>query len=108
MSTVEQVQQQIITATGANLLPETSLNDFQQKLACYLNELVNQHFEKLLTILYRLDVSEKKLKEALMSASLTDTGSIIAAMIIERQMQKIKTRNDFSKPNTDISDEERW
>ena len=59
------------------------------------------------TILYRLDVSEKKLKSTLASSS-SNAGMLIAEMIIERQVQKIKTREQFRQQNSNFSDEEKW
>ena len=104
----EQLQFEIIETTNSQLLPQTSLAVFKEELASYINELINHDFEKLVSILYRLDVSEKKLKETLASSS-TNAGELIAAMIIERQLQKIKTRKEFQQQNKeDIPDEEKW
>jgi len=57
-------------------------------------------------ILYRVDVSEKTLKINLHKQE-RDPGIIIAEMIIERQLQKNKTRNQF-KTNDDIPENEKW
>lgn len=55
----EQLQREVIEISNAQLLPETSFTLFKEKLALYINDLVNHNFEKLISILYRLDVSEK-------------------------------------------------
>jgi len=102
----EQLQREIIQTTNAPLLPATTAL-FKEKLVSYINNLIYHDFEKLIRILYRLDVSEKKLKETLASSS-TDAGVLITEMIIERQMQKIKTRLQYSEENKNISDEEKW
>jgi len=102
----EQLQREIIQTTNAPLLPATTAL-FKEKLVSYINNLIDHDFEKLIRILYRLDVSEKKLKETLASSS-TDAGVLITEMIIERQMQKIKTRLQYSEENKNISDEEKW
>jgi hypothetical protein len=103
----EQLQREIIQTTNAQLLPETSLILFKEKLVSYINDLINHDFGKLIRILYRIDVSEKKIKEMLAS-SLTDAGVLIADMIIERQMQKIKTRSQYREKNKNISGDEKW
>jgi hypothetical protein len=103
----EQLQQEIIQSISADLLPETSLAVFKEKLSVYVNQLINHDFEKLIHILYRLDVSEKKLRSAL-SASSAEAGMIIAQMIIDRQSEKIKTREQYRQRNTNIDDEEKW
>jgi hypothetical protein len=103
----EMLQREIIQSISANLFPEPSIAVFKEKLAAYINELINHDFEKLVHILYRLDVSEQKLKSTLASSS-TDAGLLIAEMIIERQLQKIKTREQFRQRNPNINDEEKW
>jgi len=103
----QQLQCEIIQTTNARLLPEASLALFKEKLGSYINDLINHDFEKLIRILYMLDVSEKKLKEALASSS-AGAGVVIAEMIIERQMQKIKTRSQYRDKKDNISDDEKW
>ena len=103
----EQLQREIIQTISADLLPQTSLSVFKEKLAGYVNELINHDFDKLVHILYRLDVSEQKLKTTLASSSI-DAGLLIAQMIIERQLQKIQSREQFRQQNSNISDEEKW
>jgi len=103
----EQVQQEIIKTIPADLLPQTSLHIFKEKLAAYINELISHDFEKLVHILYRLDVSEQKLKSTLASSS-SDAGLLISQMIIERQLQKIKTREQYRQRNSNSNDEEKW
>lgn len=107
MSNDEQLQQEIIQSISSDLLPETSLAAFKEKLSAYINELINRDFEKLIHILYRLDVSEQKLRSTL-DVSSSDAGMIIAQMIIERQQQKIKTREQYRQRNENIDDEEKW
>ena len=101
------LQHQIILATGGKLTIQNSAALFRESLATYIHELINHDFEKLIHILYRLDVSEKKLKSTLASSS-SNAGMLIAEMIIERQVQKIKTREQFRQQNSNFSDEEKW
>jgi len=37
-----------------------------------------------------------------------DAGNIIATLIIERQQQKIKSRNLFRKQDKDVDEKEKW
>jgi len=37
-----------------------------------------------------------------------DAGKIIASLILERQEQKLKTREQFSKREDDLDEEEKW
>jgi len=80
----------------------------RQLLAKRINELVNNDFQKLVSILYRMDVSEIKLKQLLKDNSGTDAGLIIADLMIERQAEKIKSREQYSKRDENISDDDKW
>lgn len=80
----------------------------KQVLADGINELVNTQFQKLVSILYRMDVSETKLKQLLSDNPGTDAGLIIADLMIERQKEKIRSRQQFSKRDENISDDEKW
>ncbi len=79
----------------------------KQLLIEKINDLVTNDFQKLVSILYRMDVSEKKLRLALDENPETDSGKIIADLMIERQLQKIKSRQE-TKRNNNIPDEEKW
>lgn len=77
------------------------------KLAAYLNHLVMHNFPALVQLLYRVDISEKKLKATLAQQPGKDAGWLIAEMLIERQQEKNKTRTFFRFP-ADDSEEEKW
>lgn len=82
--------------------------ELKEKLSFYINYLIEKDFHKLVSILYRIDVSETKLKTLLNDNPGEDARKIIAELIIERQLQKIKTRQQFNQGNSTISDEEAW
>lgn len=86
---------------------DISLAELHVQLAKYINQLIQVNFEKLISILYRIDVSESKLKQLLQDHPGNDAGNIIATLIIERQMQKIKLRNQH-RPDRDIPETEKW
>lgn len=81
--------------------------EMQEQLIQYINHLLVYDFNKLVQILYRVDVSEQKLKELLKANAQTDAATIIAALLIQRQIEKIKTKEAF-KPNDNITDEDKW
>lgn len=85
-----------------------SLIELEEALTIYANQLIQKDFQKLVTLLYRIDVSETKLKYLLQMQTDENAGNIIAKLIIERQMQKIRSRQQFSKHDDDISEEEKW
>ncbi|HMK26958.1 MAG TPA: hypothetical protein VK483_13085 [Chitinophagaceae bacterium] len=83
----------------------SSLN--RQLLADKINELLNNDFQKLVSILYRMDVSEIKLKLLLKDNPERDAAKIIADLMIERQVQKMKSKIE-TKNNNQIPDNEKW
>jgi len=90
-------------------LPEKiSLEELQNKLAGYINNLIEHHFEKLISLLYRIDVSETKIKTLLQQQPSEDAANIIAGLIIERQLEKIKTRRQFNQRDNNFTEEETW
>lgn len=80
----------------------------KQLLAEKINELINNDFQKLVLILYRMDVSEIKLKQLLTENAGTNAAVIIAGLMIERQAEKIRSRQQFSRRDENISDDEKW
>src|SRR6478672_8694170 len=75
---------------------------FRQVLIQRIDELIRSDFEKLKWILYRIDVSEKKLSEALKNAE-ADAPTIMADMIIQRQIEKAESRKKFGSGEGDWS-----
>jgi len=72
-----------------------------------INRLIVSDFNLLINTLYRLDVSETKIKAALVDEFNKDAAELIADLMLERQLEKLKTRNLFNR-NDDIPDEEKW
>jgi hypothetical protein len=107
---MEEINSKIISQLSQSLeieLPiEKSLPELQYILADYINYLINNDFDKLLRVLYKVDVSEEILKTNLQEQK-RDAGTVIAEMILERQFQKIKTREQF-KSDEDIPENEKW
>lgn len=108
MEDEQQLQQDIVLHTQLAVMPGADPEIFRQKLADYVNHLVNNDFNKLVLILYRLDVSEKKLKQLLATEPAIDAGRLIATLIIERQLEKIKLRKQYSQPADNIPEDEKW
>lgn len=62
--------------------------DLRQQLKTYINHLILHDFDRLIQILYSVDVEEKKLKELLKAQPATDAATLITDLIIQRQEQK--------------------
>lgn len=90
-----------------DLQESLSMDELKKLLADYINPLISNNFHKLISILYRVDINESKLKKLLTDNPAQDAGIIIAELIIERQLQKIKTKKE-NKGNNTISEEDKW
>ncbi|MGZ8550758.1 MAG: hypothetical protein ACXWV2_08855 [Chitinophagaceae bacterium] len=99
----------ISTSLGIELPGGLSLNELREIIADYINPLIGNNFNKLISILYRLDINEPKLRKLLNDNPAEDAGIIIADLIIERQIQKIQSRESFHKKDeTGIDENEKW
>lgn len=89
-------------------LPEDiSFDLLKEQISSHINLLIQFEFQKLVSILYRVDVSESKLKHLLKENQGFDAANIITDLIIERQLQKIRSRQEHRK-DENISDDEKW
>ena len=87
---------------------QKSYVEIHTQLSAYINNLIKNDFDKLIAYLYRIDVNEQNLKSLLQQKPDEDAGNIIATLIIERQQQKLKSRDLFSKRDKDVNGEEKW
>ena len=92
----------------SSLTITTSTGEIRRQLSVAINEMILSDFDKLVMLLYRLDINETKLRKILNENPSNDAGIIIADLIIERQLQKIKSRQHFSQRDNNISEEEKW
>lgn len=104
MPSIETIEAVLDIRTEEELRNEQLFN----QLANELNHLIQHDFSKLITILYRIDVNESKLRELLRANPDKDSGRIIAALLLERQMQKIRLKKEFNQNNSPADDEEKW
>ncbi len=88
-------------------LPENNYSFWHNILIEKINQLLLHDFEKLVGILYRIDVNEKKLKQLLEGNAGQDAAPLIADLIIERQLQKIESRKRYHTDGPK-DDAEKW
>jgi hypothetical protein len=82
--------------------------EWYNRLKNAIDDLIVNDFGRLVQVLYQADVAEEKLKELLRNSGGADASTIIANLLLQRQMQKIKARRAFSSNETYDSKEERW
>jgi len=75
-------------------IPQSGLDreTIREKLSVLIAYLMEHHFEKLCQAMYRLDVSEAKFDKVLNNNALEQIPGAIADLVIEREMQKVRTR----------------
>lgn len=85
-----------------------SEDELASLLAIHINEMILHDLPKLIQLLYRVDISEKKMKHTLAENKNYEAGMIIARMVIERQKEKAKSRATFKQDFSGNSEVERW
>jgi hypothetical protein len=76
-------------------IKSSSFEDLNEKWTLYFNYLIQNDFPKMLNLLYKIDISEEKLKRKLKESPDVPAGKIITSMVIERLRQKIRSRKEF-------------
>jgi hypothetical protein len=72
----------------------TESNSFE-KLCEYVSWLMETRMDFLLSLMYRLDVTEKSIKQALHPSSPVNPVTALAELIIQRQLDRIKTKEKY-------------
>lgn len=90
----------VASLVGLSEISITSGNNEQlfEALSNYLNHLIEHDFNQLVAILYRVDVSEEKVRQTLANAPKeSNSGKLIAQLILEREQQKMYWREKYKK-----------
>lgn len=76
---------------------EKSQSENFQILVNFIDDLIQNDFNRLVSILYRVDISEQKLKLKLAENKDSNIRSaeIIANLLIEREQEKIRSREKY-------------
>lgn len=92
---------------GITLKKDDRFENIRASLVAHISTLINSDFNQLVSLLYRIDVNEGKLRTVLHDTPGQDAAELITDMIIDRQLQKLQSRKD-STNNDKIADDERW
>lgn len=79
----------------------------KEDLIKFVEHLMNTDFEKLVFLLYSVDVNEHKVKQ-LISSTNSHQAILIAEAIIDRIIEKKKTKAKYKQPKENIADDDRW
>lgn len=77
-----------------------------QILSDQIAYMIEYRIDFLMSLLYRLDVLEKDINKALHPASPEPANVALAKLVIERQKQRIRTKQTYKQPKLD--DMEGW
>lgn len=103
------IQQYTLQLLEENDINFHSFSEFRNFIIEKINNWINNDFEHLLYLLYRIDVHEDKVRKLMQQHNGENAAEIIADLIIDRQRQKIETRKMFhmEKP-IDVDESELW
>ena len=78
---------------------ERSSEEQLKVLVTFIDDLIRNDFNRLLSILYRVDISEEKLKRMLAENKDTQVRSaeLIAQLLVEREQEKIISRAKYKR-----------
>lgn len=72
------------------------MEELKRQLTLVISCLIDKDFQRLLNAMYRIDVSEEKFKVALTLDPPSEIAPAIAQLIIDRELQKVITRKNYS------------
>lgn len=101
---IQQLRQSLQLPVSETVSEEELLQALTQRV----NQLLDTDFQALVQLLYRLDVPEEKLKQLLRQNPHTDAAHIIATLIIQRQQQKMESREQYKQQGNENTEEEHW
>lgn len=107
LSQKESEELKILIGKDLDLAESTALTKVNayEELKDYLVKeikiLLDSNFQQLLNVLYRIDVSETKAKQAIALKEPSAIADKLAELILERQYQKAKTRIAYRNRNND-------
>lgn len=88
--------ERISIAFDADDLPQiTSREDLHERLVQVLIELLTNRPERLMAILYRIDVREEAVNRIFSTYLPPDVPDALAELIIDRQLQKAESRQRY-------------
>jgi hypothetical protein len=94
---------------GTLTVPEKADGEsIMRRIAEEADRLIREDFARLVAILYRIDINEAALKRRIRENASEPAGRIIAEMIVERLLEKKKSREASKKPTDGIPEDERW
>ncbi|MEZ4983907.1 MAG: hypothetical protein R2795_02525 [Saprospiraceae bacterium] len=91
-----------VDAFGENISEE----ELFRLLSNHVAWLVENRLEWLLSLMYRMDIDERKVEAALSPFAVAPANEALAQLIMERQQQRVRTKQQY-RP-ADLGEEWEW
>jgi hypothetical protein len=75
----------------------TAYEELKSQISPLLSDLYQKNTATFQSLLYRIDISEKKFRELLNDSSNNNFSELLAEAVIQREFQKVLTRKYFRK-----------
>lgn len=82
--------------------------DFRARLVAKIDDLILYDFNRLVQVLYQVDVDEARLRMLLREKTSTNASEILADLLIEREEKKMASRKRENNAHEDIPEDEKW
>ena len=94
----EFISKNFMVGDSSSLIPVsdfTNLDEFRLYLTQKLSYLMDNKYDSLINILYRIDVGEEKLSKLFSGTNRENISAVLADLIIERSIQKAEFRQKY-------------
>lgn len=96
-------RQDLIRVFDPSVDETLSMEDVRNFLIQRITHLLEFDANRLMSALYRIDVYESKVKAAFSTSAPHQLPVVLADLVIERQIQKIRIRQRYSEGSSDSS-----
>ncbi|MFI5211571.1 MAG: hypothetical protein ACHQIH_01705 [Ignavibacteria bacterium] len=83
---------------------ELTIDTLVKMLSVRIRELLEKNLEKLVSIMYRIDLNQAKVDKIFENISKDEIAYQLAVLIIERQIEKIRTRRLYKSAGGEIEE----
>jgi hypothetical protein len=83
---------------------EVTFETLRDLLGIRIRELLDKNLEKLVSIMYRIDLNQAKVDRIFENVSKDEIALQLAVLIIERQMEKVRTRRLYKNTEDQIEE----
>lgn len=83
---------------------EKAYHELHSQLVNQINSLIHHSYSKLISVLYRIDLSEKEIGQGTIDLPNYNQAQVIAHLIIVRELKKVLSRKFYSSNSSDFKE----